>query len=89
MFQYSSNVKISGSSFINNSGTLNGTFVNEQNGLTGALYESVVNRYFLTSIYAKASRYCIDGFRMELPMILSNMHPYVTQIPARQLLVKS
>ena len=26
--------------------------VNEQNGLTGALYECVVNRYFLTSVYA-------------------------------------
>ena len=41
---HSSHVKIIGGSFINNSGT----FVNEWNGLTGALYESsVVNRYFL------------------------------------------
>ena len=38
MFQYSSNVEISGGAFINNNGTLNGTFVNEQNGMTGALY---------------------------------------------------
>ena len=85
MIQNSTNVKISGGSFINNSGTLN---VNEQNGLTGALYESVVKRYFLTSIYAKVSIYCIDGSRMALPMTPPTMHLYVTQIPARLLLVK-
>jgi hypothetical protein len=80
MFQYARNVKINGGAF---------TVVNEQNGMTGALYESVVNRYFLTSIYAKVSRYCIDGSRTAPPMIPPNMHPYVTQIPARLLLVKS
>ena len=41
MFQYSSNLKISGGAFINNS-----TFVNEQNGKTGGLYESVVTDTF-------------------------------------------
>ena len=73
MFQYARNFKINGGAF---------TTVSEQNGMTGALYE-LVKRYFLTSVYVKVSRYCIDGFRMELPMIPSNMHPYVTQIPAR------
>jgi hypothetical protein len=78
------NVLVNGGSFVN-------TVVNEHNGMTGtgALYESVVNRYFLTSIYAKVSRYCIDGSRTALPMTPPNMHPYVTQIPARLLLVKS
>ena len=52
MFQYSTNLKFTGGAFINNN---DGTLVNEQNGITGALYESVVNRYFLTSIYAKVS----------------------------------
>ena len=84
MFQNSSNFKIDGGSFINNN-----TVVNEQIGMTGALYESVVNRYFLTSIYAKASRYCIDGSRTAPLMTLLNMHLYVTQILARILLVKS
>ena len=85
MIQNSTNVKISGGSFINNSGTLN---VNEQNGLTGALYESVVKRYFLTSIYAKVSIYCIDGSRTALSMTLPSTHQYATRIPARLLLVK-
>jgi hypothetical protein len=31
------------------------TVINEQNGMTGALYESVVNAYFPTFIYAKRS----------------------------------
>ena len=81
MLQYSSNFKISGGAF-------NITFVNEQNCRTGALYEIVVNRYFLTSIHAKVSRYCIDVFRTAPPMTLPNTHLYVTQIPARLLLVK-
>ena len=34
MFQYARNVKINGGAF---------TVVNEQNGMTGTLYESVVN----------------------------------------------
>ena len=63
MFQNSSNVRISGGTFINNS-----TFVNEQNGMTGALYEFVVNRYFLTSIYAKRSPDIASmGFRWSRP----------------------
>ena len=78
MFQHARNVKISGGAF---------TVVNEQNGMTGALYESVVNRYFLKSIYAKVSKYYIDGSRTALPMTPPNMHPYVTQIPVRLLLV--
>ena len=86
MFQYSSNLQFTGGAFINNN---NGTVVNEQNGMTGALYESVVNRYYLTSIYAKVSIYCIDGSLTALLMIPPNMHLYVTQIPARLLLVKS
>ena len=52
MIQNSSNVKISGGSFINNSSTFK--LVNEQNGLTGALYESMVNRYVLTSIMQRS-----------------------------------
>ena len=47
MFQYARDVRIKGGTF---------TVVNEQNGMTGALYESVVNRYFLTAIYANVSR---------------------------------
>ena len=86
MFQNSSNIKITGGAFININDS---TFVNEQNGMTGALYESVVNQYFLRGIYAKAFRYCIDGSRTAPPTILPNMHLYVTQIPARLLLVKS
>ena len=95
--QNPSNVEISEGIFIHNhdNGTVNihkhdnGTANRkEQNGMTGASYESVI-RYFLTSIYAKVSRYCIDGFRMEPPMILSSMLPCVTQIPGRLLLVKS
>ena len=86
MFQYSSNLKITGGAFNNNN---NCTLVSEQNGMTGALYESVVNWYILTSIYAKVSRYCIDGSLTAPPMILSIMHLYVTQIPARLSLVKS
>ena len=93
MTQNSSNVEITDGIFIHNhdKGTvnLNSTVVNEQNGMTGASYESVVNRWFLTSVYAKVSRYCIDGFQMEPPMILSIMHPYVTQILAKLSLVKS
>ena len=86
MFQYSSNLNFTGGAFINN----NGTVVNEQNnGMTGVLYESVVNRYSLTSIYAKVSRYCIDGSLTTPLMIPPNMHLYVTQIPARLLLVTS
>ena len=59
--------------------------------MTGAfpVYESLVNRYSLTSIYAKASNYCIDGYRTAPPMILPRMHPNVTQIPARPSLVTS
>ena len=47
MFQNPSNVKFSGGTFINNNGTLN-TFVNEQNGMTGASYKS--NRPILSYI---------------------------------------
>ena len=43
MFQHSTNLKFTGGAFINNN---DGTVVNEQNGITGALYESVVNRYY-------------------------------------------
>ena len=93
MTQNSSNVEITDGIFIHNhdKGTvnLNSTVVNEQNGMTGASYESVVNRYFLTSIYAKDSRYCIDGSQTVPPMIQPNMHLYVTQIPAELSLVKS
>ena len=98
MTQNPNNVEICEGIFIHNhdNGTVNihkhdngNVNRNEQNGMTGASYESLVNRYFLTSIYAKVARYCIDGFRMEPPMILSSMPPYVTQIPARLLLVKS
>ena len=42
MFQNARNFKIIGGALT----------VNEQNGLTGALYECVVNRYLLTSVYA-------------------------------------
>ena len=80
MFQNGRNVTVNGGNF---------TVFNEQNGMTGALHESVINRYFLTAIYGKVSRYCIDGSRMALLMTPPNMHPYVTQIPARQLLVTS
>ena len=83
MFQYAHNVQITGGSFTNNNS------INEHNGMTGTLYESVVNRYFLTTIYAKASRYCIDGSLTAPPMTPPNMHPYVTPTPARLLLVKS
>ena len=78
MLQYARNVKISGGSF---------TVINEQNGMTGALYGFVENRYLLTVIYPKVSRYCIDGSRTGPPMTLPNMHPNVTQIPARLLLL--
>ena len=48
MTQNSSNVEITDGIFIHNhdKGTvnLNSTVVNEQNGITGASYESVVNR---------------------------------------------
>ena len=74
MFQYARNVKIDGGSF---------TVVNEQNGMTGAFYRFVVNRYLLTATYAKVSRYCIDGSQTAPPMTLPNMNPHVTQIPAR------
>ena len=80
MFQNARNVIINGGTF---------TVVNEHNGLTGALYESVVNRYFLTGIYAKVFRYCIDGSRTAPRMTPPSMHQYVTQIPARLLLVRS
>ena len=79
MFQFARNVKISGGAFT----------VNELNGMTGALYESVVNRYCLTSVYAKVSRYCIDGSRTAPSMTLPSMHLYVTPLPARLSLVKS
>ena len=80
MFQNARNVKISVGAFT----------VNELNGMTGALCESVlVNRYFLASIYAKVFRYCIDGSRTAPLMTPSNMHLYVTPLPARLLLVKS
>ena len=58
MFQYARNFKINGGAF---------TVVNEQiqNGMTGALYESVVNRFFLTAIYSKGlqilHRWVSDG----------------------------
>jgi hypothetical protein len=78
MFQCAGNMDINGGAF---------TVVNEQNGMTGALYESVVNRYSLTAIYEKVSRYCIDGSRTAPPMTPPNMHPHVTQIHARRLLV--
>ena len=79
MFQYARNVNINGGAFT----------VNEQNGMTGALFESVVNPYVLTAIYAKVSRYCIDGSWTALPKTLHNMHQYVTQIPTRPLLLTS
>ena len=80
MFQYARNVKIDGGAF---------SVLIEQNGMTGVLYESVEDRYFLTAVCAKVSRYCIDGSRMAPPMTPPNMHPYVTQILARLLLVTS
>ena len=79
MFHYAHDFNVSGGAF---------TIVNEQNGMTGALYESVVNRYFLT-VYPKVSRYYIDGSRTALPMTPLNMRRYVIQIPARLLLVTS
>ena len=74
MFQDARNVKINGGSF---------TVVNEQNGMTGVFYRFVVNSYLLTATYSKVFRYCIDGFQTAPPMTLPNMHPHVTQIPAR------
>ena len=67
MFQYARNVKIKGDAF---------TVVKEQNGMIGALNDSVVNWYFLTAIHAKVSRYyCIDESRTALPMTPLNTHP--------------
>jgi len=80
MLQYACNVKIKGGSF---------TIINEQNGMTGALYGFIEGRYLLTVIHAKVSRFCIDGSQMALPMTLLNMHPNVTQILARLLLLTS
>ena len=47
----------------------------------------VVNRYFLTSIYTKVSRYCIDVFQTVPLMTPPNMHSNVTQIHAKLLSV--
>ena len=81
MFQYARDFNINGGAF---------TVINEQNGMTGALYESIVNHYSLTAFfYAKVSKYCIDGSRTAPPMTPPNMHPYVTQIPEKLLLVRS
>jgi len=91
MFQYAHNLKFDGGAFTVNEQIHQIQQIQQiqQNGFTGALYESMVNRYFLTAIYAKVSRYCIDGSRTAPPMTPPNMHQYVTQIPARLLLVRS
>ena len=80
MFHYAYDFNINGGTF---------TIVNEQNGMTSALYEYLVNWYSLTAFYANVSRYYIDGSRMAPFMILLNMYLYVTQIPTRLLLVTS